>query len=125
MLDMKWVRDHPQEAEAALRSRSAKIDLAPLLALEKERRETITRSEALRAEQNRLGKEIPQRKKTGESADDLIAQLSRIKAEARASEERLKDLEARFQDFALSLPNLPHESVKRSLDKADNVVVRE
>jgi seryl-tRNA synthetase len=125
MLDMKWVREHSEEAQAALRSRNSNLDLAPLLALEKERRETITRSEALRAEQNRVGKEIPQRKKSGESAEELLSQLGQIKAEAQVLEDELKTLDERFQEFALSLPNLPHASVKRSLDKADNVSVRE
>jgi seryl-tRNA synthetase len=125
MLDIKWIRNHVEEAEAALRSRNPDIDLSRLLELDLENREAITRAENLKAEQNRIGKEIQENKKAGKSADDLIARVSEIKKEVQESAARQKAAEAEFEELSLALPNIPHESVKRSLDKADNVVVRE
>jgi seryl-tRNA synthetase len=125
MLDMKWVREHPEEAELALKSRDADIDLGPLLHLEKERREAITRNENLKAEQNRLSKEIPERKKAGQSADDLLAQVSEIKRQVQESLELQRNLDLQYEELALALPNIPHSSVLRSPNKEDNQVVRE
>ncbi|MCA9440809.1 MAG: serine--tRNA ligase, partial [Candidatus Omnitrophica bacterium] len=100
------------------------LELTELLSLDRQRRDAITLSESLRAEQNKVGKEIPQRKKAGESADELIARLSQIKKESQEAQDRLKEIEARFEEIALGLPNVPHESVLRSLNKEDNQVVK-
>ncbi len=124
MLDMKWIRENPEEAEKALKSRNPEIELVRLLDLDLQRREAITHSESLRAEQNKVGKEIPQRKKAGESADELIARLSEIKREAQEAQDRLKGIESGFEEISLGLPNIPHDSVLRSLDKEDNQVVK-
>jgi len=125
MLDIKWLRSHPEEAEAALKSRDPEIEVAPLLQIDSEKREAITRTEKLKAEQNRLGKEIPNRKKVGQSVEDLLERVAEIKAEVQESLARQRELDARFQEIALALPNIPHESVPRSLDKEDNQVVRQ
>ncbi|MCA9446906.1 MAG: serine--tRNA ligase, partial [Candidatus Omnitrophica bacterium] len=124
MLDIKWIRDNPKAAEEALQSRIPGLELTELLSLDRQRRDAITLSESLRAEQNKVGKEIPQRKKAGESADELIARLSQIKKESQEAQDRLKEIEARFEEIALGLPNVPHESVLRSLNKEDNQVVK-
>ncbi len=125
MLDMKWVREHPEEAESALKSRDPEIDLGPLLQIERERREAITRNENLKAEQNRISKEIPARKKAGQSADDLLAKVSELKQQVQESLDLQRCLDQRFEELALALPNIPHSSVLRSLNKEDNQVVRE
>ena len=125
MLDMKWVREHPEEAESALKSRDTGIDLGPLLQIERERREAITRNENLKAEQNRISKEIPARKKAGQSADDLLAQVSELKQQVQESLDLQRSLDQKFEELALALPNIPHSSVLRSLNKEDNQVVRE
>jgi seryl-tRNA synthetase len=122
---MKWVRENPKEAEEALKSRDAGIDLTSLLEIDRERRETQTRTENLKAEQNRLGKEITDRKKAGQSADDILARVTEIKRLVQESGALQKELDERFEAVALSLPNLPHASVPRSLNKEDNQVVRE
>lgn len=125
MLDMKWVREHPEDAELALKGRDPDIDLGPLLQIDRERRDIITRTESLKAEQNRLSKEIPERKKARQSADDLLAQLSEIKRQVQESLDQQRNLDQQFEELALALPNIPHSSVLRSLNKEDNQVVRE
>ena len=125
MLDFRWIREHPKEAEEALKSRNPDIDLALLLEIDKEKREAITHTERLKSEQNRIGKEIPQKKKAGEPVDDLLERVGEIKKEVQESATRQKELDERFNEIALSLPNIPHESVPRSLDKEKNEVVGE
>ncbi len=125
MLDMKRVREHPEETELALKSRDPEIDLGPLLQLERERREAITRCENLKAEQNRISKEIPARKKAGQSAEDLLARVSTLKQQVQESLDLQRSLDQKFEELALALPNIPHSSVLRSLNKEDNQVVRE
>jgi seryl-tRNA synthetase len=125
MLDMKWVREHPVEAQAALHSRDEQLDLAPLLDLDKQRRECLTKTEHLKAEQNRLSKEIPERKKAGQGIEDVLAQVSELKKQVQESLDLQRDLEQQYEELALALPNLPHNTVPRSLSKEDNQVIRE
>ncbi len=125
MLDMKWVREHPEEAALALRGRDPDIDLEPLLQIDRERREIITRTETLKAEQNRISKEIPERKKSGQSTDDLLSQVGEIKRQVQESLDLQRNLDLQFEELSLALPNIPHPSVLRSLSKEDNQVVRE
>ncbi len=125
MLDIKWLRENPSIAQEALKSRDDGIDLAPLLELERHRREAITQAESLKSEQNRLSREIPELKKKGEPVEELLSRISEIKGQVEEALNLQKSLDDRFQEMALALPNIPHESVPRSLRKEDNQVVKE
>ncbi|MCC6732444.1 MAG: serine--tRNA ligase [Candidatus Omnitrophica bacterium] len=125
MLDIKWLRENPSIAQEALKSRDDGIDLAPLLELERHRREAITQAESLKSEQNRLSREIPELKKKGEPVEELLSRISEIKGQVEEALNLQKHLDDRFQEMALALPNIPHESVPRSLRKEDNQVVKE
>ena len=68
-------------------------------------------TERLKAERNRASEEIARRKRAGENADDLLAQMKRVSEEIKRDDERIAELDARLQQFMLSVPNLPHSSV--------------
>lgn len=125
MLDIKWLRENSSMAQEALRSRDASIDLSPLLDLERRRREAVTHAESLKSEQNRLSREIPELKRKGEPVEDLLSRVSEIKSQVQEALDLQKNLDDQFRELALALPNVPHSSVPRSLDKEENQVVRE
>jgi seryl-tRNA synthetase len=112
MLDLKRIRTETDAVKAALAKRGvdgAEIDA--LLALDVERREKLGESEGLKAEQNKLGPAIAQAKKSGGDAVDLLARSSELKAAFQASEEALKELDARQDAILFKLPNLPLDDV--------------
>ncbi|MDP7545401.1 MAG: serine--tRNA ligase, partial [Anaerolineales bacterium] len=58
MLDINFIRRHPEEVRAALALRRADVNLDSVLALDRERRELLQRTEVLKSERNRVSKEI-------------------------------------------------------------------
>ncbi len=76
---------------------------------------------ALQNEKSRL---FGQYKKEGKDVEPLKSELDKLKAEAAEYEARTKDLEARLNSFALTIPNLPDDSVPVGKDEEENVLIK-
>jgi seryl-tRNA synthetase len=112
MLDIRFLRAEPEAAKAALAKRGedpAVIDA--LLSLDEERRRRQAELENLRAEQNRLGPQIAQAKKSGGDASTLLARSGELKEAIQTLLDTVRDLDSRQEALVGKLPNLPHESV--------------
>ncbi len=108
MIDVRQVRQDPDAARAALARRRDATALAQLdrvVALDQRRRLLVARVEQLQAARNAQSGEVARRKRAGESADDLLAQLKVSSEEVRQLEADLKDLEALLDEHLLSVPN--------------------
>jgi seryl-tRNA synthetase len=124
MHDLGYFREHLSEFEQMAANRGVVIDFDGFRALDLERRERITSAERLKAERNKAGEEIARRKKAGEDASVLLAQMKRVSDEIKLADERATELNARLADFMLTVPNRPHSSVPVGHDAAANVEVR-
>ena len=69
MLDMKFVRDHTDKVETALRNRGAAVSLDEFKALEKQRRELLMEVENLKSTRNTVSMEISRMKNRGDTFD--------------------------------------------------------
>jgi seryl-tRNA synthetase len=124
MLDVRRVRENPQVLEQALKARRSDMDVAPFLELDKKRRALLTEVEAMRAEQNREGKQVPILKKEGKDTSELLKKMGELSSKISAMQKDLDAVEQQVQDFLLTVPNIPHESVPDGTDEKDNVQVR-
>ena len=124
MLDIKFIRDHLDVVEQALKNRGAAMNLDGFLALEKERRELINAGEQLKSKRNTVSQEISQLKKAGQNADDLIAAMRGVGDEISALDAKLKTVEEELTHIVLYLPNVPHASVPVGKDETGNQEVR-
>jgi seryl-tRNA synthetase len=79
--------------------------------MDQKRRSLVTENEALKAERNRLNKEIPILKKRGEDAAALMAQLKGMADRVKGLDEAQNAAEEEIRAFLLRLPNLPAEGV--------------
>ncbi|HOV32632.1 MAG TPA: serine--tRNA ligase [Candidatus Hydrogenedens sp.] len=125
MIDIKLIRSNPEMVRTALEKRGKEVRLDELLSLDKIRREKLYQCEQLRAEQNKTGETIAQKKKQKENIDDLLTNMSEIKQKIAQLEEELKTLDEQLEQILLTLPNLPHESLPIGKDSADNRVERQ
>ena len=108
MLDIRRIRLEPDVIKELLARRGedvSKID--ELLALDVERRKVMTESETRKAEQNRLGPQIAQRRKAGEDASDLMAASTELKALLVGLEEKVRELDGQQEALLGKLPNTP------------------
>jgi len=92
--------------------------------LEEERKGIQTRTQDLQTKRNALSKQIGQLKARGEDTGALMAEVAGLGDALKAGETQLAATLARFNDFVVTLPNLPHESVPVGRSAEDNVAVR-
>lgn len=125
MLDMRFVRENPEKVQQALANRGAAIGLDEFLALDKERRELLVEVEALKNKRNNVSQEVSRRKKAGENADDIIAEMRGVGDRIGQLDNRIRDVESTMNNILMNIPNVPHSSVPVGRDEADNVEVRQ
>ncbi len=113
MLDIKYIKEKPEEVIARLekKGKDAKEEIDQILALDKERRELIAKTEAIKAEQNKTNKLIPQYKKEGKDTSEIFAKMKEMGAETKAIDEKLKTIETQVTMLMLGLPNLPDDDL--------------
>ena len=124
MHDLGYFREHLDEFVQMAANRGVNIDFDGFRALDQERRERITAVERLKAERNKASEEIARRKKAGEDASALLAEMKRVSEEIKIAGERAEALDASLRDFMLTVPNRPHSSVPVGHDASANVEVR-
>ncbi len=109
MLDIKYIRENPEEVIARLliKGKDARADIEAILALDGERRTLITETEAIKAEQNKMNKLIPQYKKEGKDVAPIFAEMKAMSNKTKEIDEKLKAVEVKQTDIMLGLPNLP------------------
>ncbi len=113
MLDIKYIRENPEEVIARLqkKGKDAREDIEAILALDGERRSLIMETEAIKAEQNKMNKLIPQYKKEGKDVAPIFAEMKAMSNKTKEIDEKLKEVEIKQTDIMLGLPNLPDEDL--------------
>ncbi|MFN7015653.1 MAG: serine--tRNA ligase [Fimbriimonadales bacterium] len=125
MLDYRLLRNEPERVRAALRQRGYDTEILDhWLAIDARWREITTQVETLTAEQNRVSKEIPVRKKAGEDIEPLLAQLRELKGQIERLEHEKRALEQEREATLLLFPNIPHPTTPIGKDASENVEVR-
>ena len=114
MLDIKYIKENPEEviARLAMKGKDAKEEIARILDLDAKRRSIIGETEALKAEQNKVTKMIPALKKEGKDTTEIFKQMGEMKAKAKELDEELKGVEDEFNLLMLGLPNIPDTDLK-------------
>jgi len=107
VLDLKTIREDPGPARNALARRGAADALDELLEVDARRRELLPRVEEGRARRNSVSDEIAAAKRSGEDAEGPIAEMRELGAEIKQMETELAGVEARRDELAALLPNLP------------------
>jgi len=107
VLDLRLIRDHPDEVRSALlrRGEDAAGALDAVLELDRRRRELLPQVEGLRAEQNAANDRI--RAAAGDEREREIAAMREVAARGKELDGELADVEAKLADALAPLPNLP------------------
>jgi seryl-tRNA synthetase len=122
MLDIAFIRENPDVIKKAAADKRMPVDIDRLLALDAELREGGRKAEALRAERNRLSKEIPALK--GAERDALVERVRQIKEELTAFDAASGGAQAEFDDLMLRVPSVPAPGVPVGAGEEDNVELR-
>lgn len=126
MLDIRLIRNNPDEIAMALSRRGESPDLSGILAIDARRRELTGEVESRVAEMRRGSKQIGALKKDGKE-DEIQAILDKnehLKEEIKKFETDLEVTEIEFQGQMLLFPNSPHETTPEGFTDADNRLER-
>ena len=128
MLDIRLIREQPDFVRERLKARGAGDEgsIAELLKWDEKRRSLLANVEKLKAERNRVSKEIGalmSQQKTGDADIKKIATRDIGRAIAEL-EKGVAEAEAARSQILLRLPNLPHLKVATGSSPADNAEVR-
>lgn len=127
MLDLRRLRNEPDAVKAALGKRgdaalSQSVDEA--LALDEDRRRSISQVEELKAQRNEVSRKIGALKRKGEDADALILEMREVAQRIGELDALVSGSEERIRDILLGIPNTPFPQVPEGGEDA-NVVKRE
>jgi seryl-tRNA synthetase len=124
MLDIAFIREHPDLVKDVARRRKTEVDVDALLALDNTLRTTRRRADDLRAEQNRLSKAVRDAGADKEARESAITQGRAVSAELKQLEPDERDLEAKLRELLLLTPNIPDASVPEGQSEDDNVEIK-
>ncbi len=126
MLDIKVIRENPEKVKAAMKSRNKDMDalVDEVLAIDVERRELMTKTDAFKQEQNEASKKIPQIKKEGGDISEIMKRMNEIKECVKANDAVLSELEEKQKKIMYEFPNIPSESTPIGKDDSENVEIR-
>src|SRR5262249_37494552 len=124
VIDIRLLRDKPDEVRAAYDRLGGAVDLTRVIAADARVRDLKNDSQSLQAEQNRLSKEIG-KAAAGEARERAKAESTSLKEKIEKLTGELTGAETALDELLLELPNLPHPSVPVGKDESENVVLRE
>jgi seryl-tRNA synthetase len=126
MLDLKWIRQDPTAGRDQLARRGNREvtdqSVDRVLALDEERRALIGEGDALKARRNAVSLEVGERKRRGEAADEVIAEMRAVSDRIREIDTRLREIDESLEQLLLRTPNVPDASLPDGGEESNRVV---
>lgn len=127
MLDLKRIRNNPEEIKKLMEDRGENFDLAiidEVVALDKRRRDILMEVEELKNRRNTQSALIPQLKKSGESVEEIMSEMKKLSDDIKNFDVELSEVDEKIENIMLRIPNIPNENVPNGNTDEDNVEVR-
>ena len=124
MLDMRRIRQNPEELKEMLKNRNSSIDVTELLALDERRRALLAETDALKSQRNDESKRIAQIKREGGNADEIMQKMREVGDKIAELDIQVAGADEKINDMLLRLPNFLSPSVPIGKDDSENVEQR-
>jgi len=129
MLDLKFVRENPEIVKQNIKNKFQEVKLPlvdEVIALDIENREIKQQADALRADRNKISKEIGGLMAKGkkEEAEELKKKVTEESERLAAFEAREGELEEKIKKIMMTIPNIIDPSVPLGKDDSENVEVQ-
>jgi len=123
MHDIKWIREHPDAFDRALRRRGLAAEARGLIAIDERRRQAIAKLEAAQARRNTASKDVGQAKARGDEtrAQALIAEVAQLKNTLPELELDVENADEELLEELSQIPNLLLDDVPEGADSDANV----
>lgn len=127
MLDIRFVRAHPEIIKADLQKRNDLEKVAwvdDLLIKDARSRELKVNTDQLRQRRNTIARDINAAKKAGQDAAPLLAEAAALPGRIKANDTEQEEIRDTVKNYLMRLPNILHESVPVGKDDSENVQVK-
>ncbi|MFH0848504.1 MAG: serine--tRNA ligase [archaeon] len=127
MLDIKFVREHPDIVRRDLQRRGDDervASLEELLRLDTEWRSVLTDLNKLRERRNVVTEEIARLRRSSQDASSKIREAETIPDLIKEAEKHVVELKERIDGILVNLPNIMHETVPEGKGEDDNLEIR-
>ncbi len=123
MIDIKLLRDKPNEIEKMLRDRNVNFELTELLQIDSERRSTITELESLKMKKNMISKEVSEKKKANEEIASKLEEMKLVAEKIDNFNIKKIKIQESYNKKLQSIPNLIHNTVPIGTDFNSNLEI--
>ncbi len=123
MLDINYVRAHPDQIRESLVRRNTEGPLDAVLEADSRRRSLLAEVETLKAQRNAASKEIG-KGKDSPGREAKIAEMKRVGDRIASLDEEVRTAEETLREALAAIPNLPDERTPVGRDENENVVLR-
>lgn len=124
MLDLKFIREHPELVQKALSDRNYEFDLSRVLILDEEVRKLKGETEGLRAKRNEIAAKVAEAKRKGLDSSEDMAVGAQVAENISRLESTLAEKERQLHELLTIIPNIPHPSVPVGPDESHNVELK-
>lgn len=124
MLDSKYLRAEADYAAARLATRNFVLDTKRLAELEEQRKELQVKTQDLQAKRNSMSKSIGAAIARGEDVNAIKAEVKELGVELDEVKVAQDKILEEIKKYALTIPNIPDDSVPVGKDDSENVEVR-
>jgi seryl-tRNA synthetase len=121
MVDIRMIRENPEEYGRRIATRGIEVPVQRILELDETRRSLITEVERIKAERNAGSKQVG-KTKDPEERQRLITEMQGLGDRIAELDEHVRQAESELDEILLGVPNLPDEDVPVGPDETANVV---
>jgi len=122
MLDSQILKNNIEEFNENLKKRDIDVDTSLLIELDENRRKAKFEAEQIRAEQNKLGKEIA--KAENEEKENLLKKAADLSENFKSLSEKAEKQEQLFLDLWIKIPNIVDPSSPVGKTDQDNKEIK-
>jgi len=124
MIDVKLLRDTPNEVRDSLKSRGYDLNIAYFEELDEIRKVLQVEVEQLQSQRKNLSAEFGKAKASGQNVNDLKSQVDKVNSDLKVKDDKLQNLLTDINNFLLDIPNIPRSDVPVGNNEDDNVVIK-
>ncbi|WP_346940697.1 serine--tRNA ligase [uncultured Clostridium sp.] len=127
MIDLKKIRNNPDEIKVKMENRGESFDLSlidEVVELDQKRRNILIEVEELKNKRNTTSAEIPKLKKQGIDVSETMKEMKQLSDTIKNFDVDLNEIDERIEYIMMRIPNIPHDSVPNGSDDEDNVEIK-
>ena len=125
MLDIKRIRNNPNEIKIGLKNKGVDIDIENVLEIDNKLRQLENQTDELKHKRNVVSKEISLKKKNKENASNAIEDMQKVSKTIKENDSKIQKYKSSLNEFLFNIPNIPHSSTPIGKSDKNNIIIRE